>query len=61
MKQYQIKLSDSFTAYGNLNHYKDINRTWENIKDNIFSAKERIVLYKRKQYRRGLMKNVRNF
>jgi len=34
-KQYQIKISDRFTALWNLNDSKDINRAWENIKENI--------------------------
>ena len=32
-KQYQIKISDSFTALENLSNREDINRAWENIKE----------------------------
>jgi hypothetical protein len=35
-KQYQIKISNRFTALDN-NYSKDINRAWENIKENIKS------------------------
>jgi hypothetical protein len=34
-KQYQIKISNRFAALEILNGNKDINRAWENIKDNI--------------------------
>jgi ribosomal protein S25 len=34
-KQYQIKISNRFAALEILNGSKDINRAWENIKDNI--------------------------
>ena len=46
-KQYQIKISESFAASGNLNYCEGINRNWENIKENIkISDKERLLLYK---------------
>jgi len=34
-KQYQIKISNGFAALENLNDSEDINRAWENIKENI--------------------------
>ena len=34
-KQYQIKTSNRFAALENLSESKDINRVWENIKENI--------------------------
>jgi hypothetical protein len=34
-KQYQIKLSNRFTALENLIDTEDINRAWENIKENV--------------------------
>jgi hypothetical protein len=34
-KQYQIKILKSFAALENLNDNTDINRSWENIKENI--------------------------
>ena len=35
MKQYQSDISKSFVALQNLNDGEDINRAWENVKDNI--------------------------
>jgi len=35
MKQYQIEISKTFAALENLDDGEDINRAWENIKDNI--------------------------
>jgi hypothetical protein len=44
-KQYQIKISNRFAALKNLNVCEDINRDWENIKENIkVSAKESLGL-----------------
>jgi hypothetical protein len=41
MKQYQIEISNRFAALENLIDNKDINRSWENITENIkTSAKE---------------------
>ena len=34
-KQYQIKISKRFATLENLNETEDINRAWENIKENI--------------------------
>jgi hypothetical protein len=34
-KKYQLKISNRFSALENLNDSKDINRAWENIKENI--------------------------
>jgi len=51
-KQYHIKISNRFTALESLSDSEDINRTWENIKQNIkTSAKESLGLYKLKQHR----------
>ena len=33
-KQYQIEITKRFAALGNLSDNEDINRTWENIKEN---------------------------
>ena len=39
-KQYQIEITKSFAALENLSDGEDINRDWENIKEDIkFSAK----------------------
>jgi len=49
--QYQIKISNKYAALENLNDSKDINRAWENIKENIkISAKEILGLYELKQH-----------
>jgi len=41
MEQYQIEITNRFAALENLDDGEDVNRTWENIKDNIqTSAKE---------------------
>jgi hypothetical protein len=34
-KQYQIKFSNTFVPLENVNNSEDINRVWENMKDNI--------------------------
>ena len=40
-KQYQIEITNKFSALGNISDDGDINRAWENIKENIkTSAKE---------------------
>jgi hypothetical protein len=49
-KQYQTDFSDRFAALENLRDSEDINRAWENIKENIkISAKQTVGLYERKQ------------
>jgi len=50
-KQYQIKVSNTFEAMGNLNYTEHIKRTWEDIKDNIkTAAKDSPCLYELKQH-----------
>lgn len=34
-QQYQIKISNSFAALENLNNSEDINRPWQNVKENL--------------------------
>jgi hypothetical protein len=34
-KQYLVEITNRFPALGNLNDNEDINRSWENIKENI--------------------------
>jgi len=49
-KQYQIEITNRFAALENLNDDEDVNRTWQNIKENIqTSAKERLGLHELKQ------------
>jgi len=51
-KQYQIKISERFAVLEKLNDSEDLNRAWENIKDNIkSSAIESICLYELKQHK----------
>ena len=51
-KQYQIFIIKSFVALENLSDGEDINRSWENIKENIkTSAKESIILHEMKQHK----------
>ena len=49
-KQYQIEIKNRFAALENLHDDEDVNRTWENIKENIqTSAKKSMVLHDLKQ------------
>jgi hypothetical protein len=51
-EQYQIKISNWLAALVNLNDREDINRAWENIKENSsVSAKKSRVLYELKQHK----------
>ena len=51
-KQYHIKIKNRFAALESLSDSEDINRAWENIKQNIkTSAKESLGLYRLKQHR----------
>ena len=51
-EQYQIEITNRFAALENVNDDKDINKTWENIKESIkTSAKERLGLHELKQYK----------
>jgi cytochrome c556 len=40
-KQYQTEITNRFTALENLSNDEDINRVWENIKENIKSQLNR--------------------
>jgi len=49
-EHYQIKITNRFAALENLNDEEDVNRTWENIKENIqTSANESLGLHELKQ------------
>ena len=51
-EKYQIEITNRFAALENLNVDEDINRVWENIKENIkTSAKESLGLHKWKQHK----------
>jgi len=51
-KRYQIEITNRFAALENLKDDEDVNRTWENIKENIkTSAKERLGLHELKQHK----------
>ena len=52
VKQYQIEIKNRFAALGNISDDGDINRAWENIKENIkTSAKESLGLHELKQHK----------
>ena len=49
-EQYQIEITNRYAALENVNDDDDVNRTWENIKENIqTSAEESLVLHELKQ------------
>jgi len=51
-KQYQIKISNRVAALEELSDCKNINRAWENIKENVkTSAKENLGLYELKKHK----------
>jgi len=51
-KQFLTDITKRFPALGNLSDDVDINRAWENIKENIkTSAKESLGLYELKQHK----------
>jgi len=51
-KQYRFKISSRFVALDNFSDSEDINRAWENTKENIRpSVKESLGLHKLKQHK----------
>jgi len=49
-EQYRIEITNRFAVLENLNDDKDVNRTWENIRENIqTSAKESLGLHELQQ------------
>ena len=51
-KQYQIEITNRFAALENLSDSEDINRAWQNMKENIkTSAKESLVSHELKQHK----------
>jgi hypothetical protein len=51
-RQSQLKISNRFAALENLNVSEDMNRAWENIKENIkISAQESLGLHEWKQHK----------
>jgi hypothetical protein len=51
-KEYQIEISNRFATLENLSDNEDINRAWENFKENIkTSAKNSLGLHKLKQHK----------
>ena len=51
-KKYQIEITNRFAALENLSADKDVNRAWENIKENIkTSAKESLGLHELKRHK----------
>jgi hypothetical protein len=50
-KQYQIEISNRFAALENFSDDEDINRVWQNIKENVkTSAKESLSLQELEQH-----------
>ena len=50
--QYQTEISNKFSALENLSDSEDINRAWENVRENIRTpAKESLGLHELKQYK----------
>ena len=61
-KQFQIELLKRFAALDNVNDSDDINRAWENIKENIkFSAKETLDMYGRKKHKQWFIEECSQF
>jgi len=61
-KQYQIKLSKRFADLENLIDSEDINRDWENIKENIkIRARESLGLFESKQHKPWFDKDCLSF
>ena len=51
-KKYQIEITNRFAALENLNVHEDVNRAWENIKENIkTSTKDSLGLHKLKWHK----------
>ena len=51
-EQYHIEITNRFAALENLNEDEDVNKTWENTKENIkTSAKESLGLHEFKQHK----------
>jgi RNA binding exosome subunit len=51
-KQYQIEITNRFSALENLIDDKDVNKAWENIQENIkTSAKDSLGMHELKQYK----------
>jgi len=51
-KEYQIEISNRFTALENVSDSEDINMAWENIKENIeTSGEDSLGLYELKQHK----------
>jgi len=58
MKQYQIEISKNFAGLDILHDGEDIDRTWENIKENVkTSAKDSPGVYDWSSIKHGLMNN----
>jgi hypothetical protein len=61
-EKYQIEITNRFAAFEDLDGEGDINRSWENIKENIkTSAKESIELHELKQHKPWFDKECLSF
>jgi hypothetical protein len=60
-EQYQVRIANRFAVLENCDDTVDMNRAWENIRENIkTSAKESLGHYELQQLNHGLMMNVQN-
>jgi hypothetical protein len=51
-KQYQVEITSRFAAFENISDDEDINRAWENIKENIkTSGKESVGMHELKHHK----------
>jgi hypothetical protein len=61
-EKYQIEITNSFAALENLNVDEDVNRVWENIKENIkTAATESLGLHEWKQHKPWFNKECEDF
>jgi hypothetical protein len=61
-EQYQVKISNRFAAFENLEDNVDINRAWKNVRENIkILAKASLGHYNLNSTNHDLTKNVQNY
>jgi hypothetical protein len=61
-EQYQVEVSKKFEALENLEDSVDINKAWDNIREDItISAQETLGYCEAKHRKKGLMRDVQNW
>ena len=61
-KQYQIEITNTFAALENLSNDENINRFWENIKENIkTSAKKSLSIHELKEHKTWFVEECLDF